>query len=89
MRMFAIVRLSTLACSLLAAASCATASNEACQRVEQCVRRCQNAGTPAENKDPYVFEGTSLSACERQCGTCNATTPARPTSAKPPTFTGS
>jgi hypothetical protein len=75
--------------------SCATTSQATCKRVETCVRRCQDAGTPAQNQFPFTSQYSSLSACDRRCGTCSAVSLALPgadlphSPEPPPTYTGS
>lgn len=86
-------------CFWLAAAflgfGCVTTSRATRQRIESCVRRCEEAGTPAQNQFPFTSQHCSLSACDRRCGTYSPLS-LRPSGAQEsaahlgkPTFTGS
>jgi hypothetical protein len=72
---------------LVSLPACATTSSAKCASSEQCIQRCENAGTPREANYPYNGQGTSLSACERECGTCRKTPTPKATAAPTPTPT--
>jgi hypothetical protein len=79
-----------LAILLLATFSACATTSEACVRVEQCLKRCENAGTSRENRETGAVPGYTGSTCDRECGSCNAQL-ASPPPSKPagtPTYTG-
>jgi hypothetical protein len=67
-------------------AGCGASSQQCMRDNEQCLRRCQNAGTPDHSKETnpaYVSQTT----CEQQCG-CGKHKSAAPAKSGPPTYTG-
>lgn len=69
--------------------ACATTS-QACARVEECLKRCESAGTVRESRETQTVPGYTGSTCDRECGSCNAQLAPSPAgkASGAPTYTG-
>jgi hypothetical protein len=65
---------------LLSSLSACATTSEACLRVEQCLKRCESAGTTRENRETGAVPGYTGSTCDRECGSCNAQLASPPSS---------